>query len=119
MTADREHSGAGRHERCRGVEPERAIPTVIADRAADGCELGPEIVLREGPAGLLGPADVVDAVEGDEIEEGLAVNRVVEAEESDDERDGESGETHPRVAASTGFPRSGPVPAAPPVCLRW
>src|SRR5262249_12831054 len=59
-----------RQERRRGIDPVGAAPGVLAERALDHRELGPEILAREQPARLLsGPADVVDAVEGDVVEE--------------------------------------------------
>ena len=95
VTADRVHPCPRGHERRRRVEPERAAAAVLADRAADRRELGPEVARRERAARLLRPADVVDAVERDEVEKGLGLGPVDEREKTDRKCEDGSAEAHP------------------------
>src|SRR5262249_20515880 len=64
-------AGAGGHVRGRGVAPERAAGAVLAVRALDGRKLDAEILPGQRAPRLLGPAEIVHLVEGDEVEHGL------------------------------------------------
>src|SRR5207244_6948020 len=69
--AERVHLGPGRHERGGRIDTERAFTAILADRTLDRRELDAEIAPHERAPGLLRPANVVDAIERDEIEDAL------------------------------------------------
>src|SRR4029450_12980346 len=71
VSPDAVNARARRHERGGRVRPVWASPAVFGERAPDGGELDAEVGGGEGATWLLGPADIIDIVEGDEIEERL------------------------------------------------
>jgi len=79
--------GACGHEGGARVDAVGAPARVLAEGARDGRELLAEIAPGERPTRLLQPADVVDAVEGDEVEQcGRRPGAQDEGAERDEER---------------------------------
>src|SRR5215813_1708789 len=69
VAADRVHPGARRKKRRARVDPVRASLEILAERAFHDGKLGAQIVASELAARLLRPADVVDTVERDIVEQ--------------------------------------------------
>src|SRR4029077_5354640 len=69
VAAHRVDARARGQEGRRGVHAERAAAQILAERALERRELEAEIVARQRAARLLRPAQVVDAVERDVVED--------------------------------------------------